>query len=93
MTAIASLRTAQRIPNELEETKFELVTLWAYGSYKAIYEACFVDLRCLEKHNISTVLLENSRKHHSILWFSVNSHKAFPLGLVSRLTVVVPWQC
>ena len=34
------------------------------GGYKASFEACFVDLKCLEKHNFSTELFENSRKHH-----------------------------
>ena len=36
-----------------------------------------MDIGCLEKHNLSTALLENSRKHHGI---AVNSHKASPLG-------------
>ena len=53
--------------------------------YEASFEACFVDLGCLEKHNFSTALLENSRKHHGI---AVNSHKALPRGPVSGLTVV-----
>ena len=44
-----------------------------------------MDLGCLEKHNFSTALLENSRKHHGI---AVNSHKALPLGPVSGLAVV-----
>ena len=35
-----------------------------------------MDLGGLEKHNFSTVLLENSRKRHSMAWFSINSHKA-----------------
>ena len=33
-----------------------------------------MDLGCIEKHNFSTALLENIRKHHGIVWFSVNSH-------------------
>ena len=37
-----------------------------------------MDLGCLEKHNFSTALLENSRKHHGI---AVNSHKAHHSGL------------
>ena len=45
-----------------------------HGGYKASFEANFVDLGCIEKHNFSTAQLENSRKHHSIVWFSVNSH-------------------
>ena len=49
-------------------------------------------LGCLEKHNFSTALLENSRNHHGIEWFSVNSQKASPLGPVSRLAVVMS-QC
>ena len=44
-----------------------------------------MDLGCLEKHNFSTALLANSRKHHGI---AVNSHKASPLGPVSGLAVV-----
>ena len=44
-----------------------------------------MDVGCLEKHNLSTALLENSRKHHGI---AVNSHKASPLGPVSGLAVV-----
>ena len=31
-----------------------------------------MDIGCLEKHNLSTALLENSRKLHGI---AVNSHK------------------
>ena len=65
--------------------KIKPVTLCAHGGYEASFEACFVDLGCLEKHNFSTVLLENSRKHHSI---AVNSHKALLFGPVSRLAVV-----
>ena len=66
-----------------KETKIKPVTLCAHGSYKGSFEACFVDLECLEKHNILTALLENSRSHHDIACFSVNSHKASPLGLIS----------
>ena len=44
-----------------------------------------MDIGCLEKHNLSTALLENSRKHHGI---AVNSHKASPLGPVSGLAVI-----
>ena len=47
----------------------------------------------IEKHNFSSSLLENSREHHGIAWFSVNSHKASPLGPISELAVIVPWQC
>ena len=48
-----------RIPKEpqVEENQ----TGSAHGGYKASFEACFVDIGCLEKHNFSTVLLENSR--------------------------------
>ena len=42
-----------------------------------------MDLECLEKHNLLTALLENSRNHHGIACFSIYSHKAFPLGLIS----------
>ena len=56
--------------------------LCAPGGYKASFEACLVDLGGLEKHHLLTALLENSRKCHSTAWFSVNSHKAFPLGPV-----------
>ena len=69
------------------------VALCACSGYKASFEACLVDLGGLEKHNFSTVLLENSRKHHGMVWFFVNSHKAFPLGLVFGLAVIVPPQC
>ena len=44
-----------------------------------------MDLGCLEKHNLSMALLENSRKHYGI---AVNSHKALPLGPISGLTVI-----
>ena len=44
-----------------------------------------MDIGCLQKHNLSTALLENSRKHHGI---AINSHKASPLGPVSGLAVV-----
>ena len=40
-----------------------------------------MDLGCLEKHNFSTTLLENSRKHQGVAWFFMNSHKAFLLDL------------
>ena len=49
-----------------------------------------MDLGCLEKYKFSTALLENSRKHHGIAWFSVNSHNASPLGPLSGLAVNVP---
>ena len=45
-----------------------------HGGYKVTFEAYFVDLRCVEKHNVSTAQLEYIRKHHGIVWFSVNSH-------------------
>ena len=54
--------------------KTKLVTPCPQVGYKASFEAYFVDLGCLEKHNFSTALLENSRKHHGIMLFSVNSH-------------------
>ena len=63
--------------------KIKPVMLYANGSYKASFEACFVDLERHEKHNLLTALLENSRNHHGIACFSVNSHKASPLGLIS----------
>ena len=50
----------RRSPNEPEETKINPVTLCAHGSYKASFEACFVDLGCLEKHTFSKVLLETA---------------------------------
>ena len=40
--------------------KIKPVMLCAHGGYEASFEACFVDLGCLEKHNLSTALLENS---------------------------------
>ena len=83
-------KPVQRNP---KETKTKPVTPHAHGGYKASFEACFVDLGWLEKHNFSTTLLENSRKHHGVAWFFVNSHKASPLGPVSGLAVVVPSQC
>ena len=55
-----------RSPNEPKEMKIEPVMLCAYGGYKPSFEACFMDLGCLEKHIFATALLENSRKHHSI---------------------------
>ena len=61
-----------------------------YGRYKPRFEACFVDLGGLEKHKLSTALLENSRKCRSTAWFSINSHKASPLGPVFELVVIVP---
>jgi len=66
----------QRSPNKPKETKIKPVMLCAHGSYKDSFDACFVDLGCLEKHNFSTALLQNSRNHHSIKQFSVNSQKA-----------------
>ena len=94
-TAIASPRTGQRgeAPTSPKRMKTKPVMPCAHGGYQASFEACFVDLGCLEKHNFSTALLENSRKHHGIAWFSVNSQKASPLGPVSGLAVVVPLQC
>ena len=70
--------------------KTKPVTLCAHGGYKASFEACFVDLKCFEKHNFSTALFENSRKHPGI---AVSFHKALPLGPVSGLAVVVYPQC
>ena len=70
-------------PQRAKEMKIKPVTLCANGSYKASFEACFVDLECLKNHNLLTALLENSRNHHGIACFSINSHKASPLGLIS----------
>ena len=48
-----------------------------------------MDLGCLEKHNFnSAVGKQQKASRHSV--FSVNSHKASPLGPVSELAVVVP---
>ena len=52
------------------------VSLVLYHNGDQVY---FVDLECLEKHSFLTALLENSRNHHGIVCFSVNSHKASPL--------------
>ena len=86
-------KSVWRSPNQPKGTKTKPVTPYAHGGYKASFEACFVDLGCLAKHNFSTTLLENSKKHHSIAWFFMNSHKASPLGPVSGLAVVVPSLC
>ena len=83
-------KPARRSPNEPKGTKIKLVMLCAHGGYKASFEACFVGLGCLEKHNFSSALLENSKEHHGIAWFS---HKASPLGPVFGLAVIVPLQC
>ena len=68
---------------QAKETKIKPVTLCVHSTYKGIFDACFVDLECLEKHNLLTALVENSRNHHGIACFSINSHKASPLGLIS----------
>ena len=70
-------------PQLAKEMKIKPVTLCIHSTYKGIFEACSVDLECLEKHNLLTALLENSRNHHGIACFSINSHKASPLALVS----------
>ena len=67
--------------------KIKPVTLCVHGSYNASFEACFVDLECHAKHNLLTALLENSRNHHGIACFSVNSLMASPLGLSSHSCV------
>ena len=85
-------KPVRRSPNQPKEAKTKAVTPYAHGGYKASFEACFVDLGCLEKHNFSTTLLENSRQHHGVAWFFVNSYKASPLRPVSGLAVVVPSQ-
>ena len=48
--------------------------------------ACFVTLRDLEDCNFSTVLLENSRKHHSMAQIYINSYKASPFVPIFVLT-------
>ena len=65
-----------------------LIALSAHSGYQPNFEACYVDLGGLEKHDFSTALLENSTRH-SIAWFSINSHKASPLGPIFRLTIAV----
>ena len=94
-TAKASPRTSQR--REASTSPKRMITkplaLCAHGGYKASFEACLVDLGGLENPHFSTALLENSRKRHGMAWFSVNSHKASPLGPVFGLAVVVPLQC
>ena len=56
----SEIKPVQRSSNESEETEIKPVTLCAHGSYKASFEACFVDLECLEKHTFSKVLLETA---------------------------------
>ena len=63
-------------PHRRGSMKIKLVMLCAHSGYEASFEACFVDLGCLEKHIFSSALLENSRKHHGI---AINSHKAYTL--------------
>ena len=82
-------KLARKSPSEPKETK---IRLSAHSGYRANFEACFMSIGCLEKHNFSTALLENSRNHDGMGWFSVNSHKAPPLGPVSGLAVIVPLQ-
>ena len=69
-------------PQRAKEMKIKPVRLCIHSTYKGIFEACSVDLECLEKHNLLTALLENSRNHHDIVCFSIYSHKASPLGLI-----------
>ena len=53
-----------------------------------------MDLVGLENYTFSAALLLGSnRKHHGMAWFSVNPHKASPLGPVFGLAVIVPSQC
>ena len=59
-------------PQRAKQTKIKPVMLCVHSTYKGIFEACFVDLECLEKHNLLTTLLENSRNHHGIACFSIN---------------------
>ena len=68
-TAVASSWTSQHreAPMSLKRRKDKLVTPCAHGGYKASYDACFMDIRCLQKHYFNsaqffTVLLKNSRK-------------------------------
>ena len=62
--------------------KTKPVALCAHCGYKASFEACFVaNSGCLEKHKFSTALLENSRNHHNMVWFSIHSYKASPSSL------------
>ena len=88
--AIASPRTSQH--GEASTSPIRRITkpvaLCASSGYKASFEACLVDLGGLEKHNFNSAI-GNSRKHHSMAWFSVNSHKASPLEPVFELVVVV----
>ena len=74
-------KPVQRSPNKPKDTKIKPVMLCAYSGYKASFEACFVDLEYLEEHNVSKTLFEYSRKHYSIAWFYVNSHKVLHLDL------------
>ena len=88
MTAIASLRTSQcgEDPMTPKRTKTKLLALCARSSYKACFEACFVDWWGPEKHNFLTALLENSRKRHGMAWYKAFSTTVF------ELVVVVPSQ-
>ena len=80
---------AQRSPNKSKETKIKPCS--AHGGYKASIEACFMDLGCFEKHTFSTALLEKKQKAEwHIAWFSINFHKASPLGPISGWAVIVP---
>ena len=58
MTVIASPRTSQcrDAPSvQPKEDKNKPVTRHAHGSYKATFEACFVNQGCLEKHMAKSV--------------------------------------
>ena len=92
-TATASPRTSQRGeapmgPNRRNQTSSN--ALWQ-SVLRVSFEACFVDLGWLEKHNFQQCCWQQKASRHSV--FSVNSHKASPLGPVSGLAVVVPSQC
>ena len=77
-TVIASPRTSQCGEASIspKRTITKPVALCAHDGY----EACLMDLGGLEKHNYSTALSENKRKRYSMALFSINFHKASPLG-------------
>ena len=82
--------SAEKPKMSLKLTKTKPVVFCANSGYQATFEACFMDLGGLEENTSTTVLNETSRKHHSMVWFSINFHKVslprpiFRLGSLSH---------
>ena len=69
------LRTSDSYSLRIAQPGEAPTTLCANCYYQAGFEVYLIETGGLGEHNVSAALLESSRKHHSMAWFYVGSHK------------------